>query len=631
MRLPAILLAASLAITPQGPPADVRRPSILSASETRVDTQAWLASRVPLLPAPRSRADWQSYAGALRTRILDDIVYRGEAREWRRQQVHPEPADDVAGHGFVIRKLRFEAVPGLYVPALLYEPLPVPTGRVPVVINLNGHEEAGISGDDIQVRGISLAKKGVYALNVEWIGRGQLGSIGLQHDRMNQLDLVGTPGVAVFYESMRRSVDIAMSLPHADPKRIAVTGLSGGGWQSIVIGALDTRVSLVNAVAGFSSYVTRAQWPALDLGDSEQTPSDLASVADYTHLAALVAPRPLLLTYNAKDTCCFRADYAVGPVVQAARPIFELLGAPARLTWYVNHDDAGHRYGRETREAFYRFLQTHFFGGSQTFDTRDLDVASEVRDPATLAISLPPDNADFQSIARRIASRLPRRPPLTRDRLRAILRVPQYDVRAETAGTSGAETAWKLRMAHWTVPAVETTPLNASRTTLLIADNDTASVDDAVRALAAEGHRVAVFDPFLFGESALGGQDYLFALLVSAVGERPLGIQAGQVMAAARWLAARHGTPVDVVSYGPRTSLVAMVAAALEPDAIRGVQNNRAWRSLEDIIDGNVSVQQMPDVFPFGLLAALDIDDLERLIAPRPVTLTPAGNATGSP
>jgi len=47
------------------------------------------------------------------------------------------------------------------------------------------------------------------------------------------------------------------------------------------------------------------------LGDSEQTPSDLAMVADYTHLTALLAPRAVLLTYNKKDDCCFASDHAL--------------------------------------------------------------------------------------------------------------------------------------------------------------------------------------------------------------------------------------------------------------------------------------------------------------------------------
>ena len=37
------------------------------------------------------------------------------------------------------------------------------------------------------------------------------------------------------------------------------------------------------------------------IGDVEQNPSDLLTLADYPHLTALLAPRPALLIYNEKD------------------------------------------------------------------------------------------------------------------------------------------------------------------------------------------------------------------------------------------------------------------------------------------------------------------------------------------
>src|SRR5205823_258673 len=185
-------------------------------------------------------------------------------------------------------------VPGLWIPALLYEPTQL-TGKTPVVLNVNGHEKEGKSTAYIQERCINLAKRGILALNPEWLGRGQLTLPGMEHTRMNQLDLCGTSGLSVFHLSMKRSLDVLLSLDHADPERVAVTGLSGGGWQTIFLSSLDLRVRLTNPVAGYSSFVTRSQFPTLDLGDSEQTPSDLASVLDSTHLTVMMAPRLTLL------------------------------------------------------------------------------------------------------------------------------------------------------------------------------------------------------------------------------------------------------------------------------------------------------------------------------------------------
>jgi len=126
-------------------------------------------------------------------------------------------------------------------------------------------------------------------------------------------------------------------------------------------------------------------------------------------------------------------------------------------------------------------------------------------------------------------------------------------------------------------------------------------------------------DPFYFGESALGERDFLFGLLVSALGERPLGVQASQVAASARWLAARHGSPVAIAARGPRTSLIALVAAALEPDAISGVELTGGWRTLREVLTRNISAEEMPEMFAFGLLAEFDVPQMERLVQPRPV------------
>lgn len=627
MRLPLIpllLVLSTLPLAAQPPGVDeaLSRP-ILAPDQTRIDTQVWTATQVPVLQVPATRGAWEAQARTLRQRLLDEVVYRGKARDWRTQTVKVEEFGVIEADGYRVRKIRFEAVPGLHVPALVYEPVIAarrPSQKIPVVLNFNGHEGTGMANSYHQARAINLAKKGLYAINVEWIGQTQLATTGLQHYKMNMLDLVGTPGLAVFYESLRRTLDIGLALPDADASKVAVTGLSGGGWQTIILSALDTRVTLANPVAGFSSFVTRTQWPEKDLGDSEQTPSDLASIADYTHLNALMAPRALQLTYNAKDTCCYRGDYAVGNLVQQARPVFDLLGASAKLGYHVNYDN-GHNYEQDNREAFYRFVHAHLLDNRPGFDPREIDVTKDLRDLATLTIPVPADNADFPTLARGILASLPAPPAPTRARLQALVKAPTFTARAVDAGSASGATFWKLHLDRWTVPVTELAPTTgtARATTLLLNDAGRARAGDDARRWLGEGHRVAAVDPWYFGESALGKQDFLFGLLVAALGERPLGLEAGQVAATARWLQSRHGAPVQVVARGPRTSLIALVAAALEPEAISGVQLHDSWKTLREVLDRNISAQQMPEMFAFGLLAEFDLPQIEALVSPRPI------------
>ncbi|MBA2354538.1 MAG: hypothetical protein H0V80_07725, partial [Acidobacteria bacterium] len=120
MTFPLLLMLATLGVlAQQGVEEALRRP-ILAPDQTRADTQVWTASRVPVLQVPASREAWLAHAQTLRRRVLDEVVYRGAARDWRTQAVHVERFGEIAGDGYVVRKLRFEAVPGLHVPALLY-------------------------------------------------------------------------------------------------------------------------------------------------------------------------------------------------------------------------------------------------------------------------------------------------------------------------------------------------------------------------------------------------------------------------------------------------------------------------------------------------------------------------------
>src|SRR4029079_8774791 len=104
----------------------------------------------------------------------------------------------------------------------------------------------------------------------------------------------------------------------------------------------------------------------------------------------------------------------------------------------------------------------------------------------------------------------------------------------------------------------------------------------AVHQWLNQGYRVVAMDPFYFGEARINERDYLFALLVASVGDRPLGIQSSELAAVARWLAReRKAGPVIIASQGPRTSLMALTAAALEQTAIAGLELQNAYGSLK--------------------------------------------------
>jgi len=610
---------------------------IIGPNLALAEVQAYTEDRVPLMPPLKSAAEWEKEATRLRRTALDDVIFRGEARAWRDAKTKIEWLDTIpGGPGYSIRKLRYEALPGLWIPALLYLPEKL-SGKVPVHLAVNGHDGVGKAAPYKQIRCINLAKRGVISLNLEWVGMGQLRSPGFGHYSMNQLDLCGTSGIAPFYLAMSRGLDILLALPEADPARVAVSGLSGGGWQTIFISSLDPRVTLANPVAGYSSFRTRAR-NFSDLGDSEQTPSDLATVVDYAHLTAMLAPRGALLTYNAKDNCCFATGHALQPLLDAAQPVFKLLKADGKLRWHNNHVPGTHNFEQENREVFYRMLGDNFFPSDAKFDAKEIPAESEVKKAEELNVPLPADNLDFNKLALALAKNLPRSDsrPLTlatlakwqqtqRGFLGGAVRAKHYAVSAELAGRTTTNdltvTSWRLKMGDaWTVPAVELAKGTPLATGLLVGDGGRKVMAADVDKLLAEGKRVVIVDPFYFGESRIAQKDFLFALLVAAVGDRPLGLQASQLTAAARWLANdRKLGPVKVVSVGPRSSVFATVAAALEEKAIGSLELRQPLNSLQELIEKNVGVNQQPELFCFGLLEQFDVPQLRALVTPRPV------------
>ena len=641
--LTVVLFVASSGVraanAPPDLPAILAKP-ILDPNLSLSEVQTFCEARVPAVPKVASVADWEQHATKMRADVLERIVFRGEpAKSWRDAKTKVEWLDTIeGGPGYKIRKLRYEALPGLWIPALLYLPDNL-TGKVPAVLNVNGHDSLGKAAPYKQLICINQAKRGMLALNVDWIGLGEISGRDYAHNRLVQLDLCGTSGLAVFYLSMSRALDLLVAHEHADPARVAVTGLSGGGWQTIVISSLDTRVTLTDPVAGYSSFRTRARH-LTDLGDAEQTPSDLATVADYAHLTALMAPRPTLLTYNAKDDCCFASGHALPPLLEAAGPVFELYGKRESLRSHVNHDPGTHNYERENREAFYRMVRDHFYGGDANFKAEEVPSGAELKPAEALRVHLPPGNATFNTLALAAAKDLPRDAVLPasdrasaerwlddrRAKLREVVRYDDLTITAERAGGEEKDgvsvTSWRLKAgADWTLPAVELSRVGQkpAATAIVVHDGGRAAAGDVVRRLLDRNHRVIAVDPFGMGEAKLH-LDYLQHFLLAAVGKRPIGLQAAQVAAVARWSRQAHPDElVTVVATGPRSSASALTAAALEPLAVAGTELHGALGSFKELIEQSRSGDEMPGMFCFGLLESFDVPQLTALTAPRPV------------
>jgi hypothetical protein len=613
---------------------------IIGPRQTLLDLQTYFDGRIPRLGAFKTAAEWETYANGLRADILNKVVFRGKAAEWRTAKTQVELLENIeGGEGYRIRKLRYEALPGMWIPALLYEPTR-PGDKMAVMLAVNGHDDKGKAAVYKQTRCINLAKRGMLVLNVEWFAMGQLKGAGYGHYSTNQLDLCGTSGIAPFYLAMTRGVDVLLSRPGADPARVAVSGLSGGGWQTIFVSSLDTRVTLANPVAGYSSFLVKYRDHFKDLGDSEQTPSDLARFADYTHLTALRAPRPTLLTFNSKDDCCFESGYALPPLLKAAEPIFQLYGKETALRSHVNDVPGTHNFEKDNRQALYRMVGDFFFPGDKSFSADEIPCDKEIKKYEDLVVDLPKGNADFNTLARGLARELPKDGALPTAKAGALPwqagkrglvreRVQPFDLKVTAADSTVLEkdgtkaTFYKLELGGaWKVPVVELVRGKPKGTTILLDEAGRQALSDRAEELLKSGQRVLAVDPFYFGESKLPSHPFLFAILLASLGDRPLGLQAGELTAVAQWAAEKFETgPVTVEARGPRAGLIAVVSAVFAEKAIGRLDLYNSLGSLKEVIEQNHGVDKMPEMFCFGLLEAVDVPQLVALVAPRPVTL----------
>ena len=596
---------------------------ILESGEASAQHDAFVRAHSPRFMLPPDAATWRAQSSDIRRRVLEEVVFRGVPDVWRQGEPAVVWSDVIeTGKGYRIRKLRFEALPGLWIPALLYEPIKG-SGKTPAVLNVNGHAATGKSTDYKQLRCIQLAKRGMLALNLEWIGMGQLRGPGYSHNDLALLDLCGRSGLGVFYLAMSRGLDVLMDHPRTDPSRVAVTGLSGGGWQTITLSSLDERVKLAVPVAGYSALEQRIDHRN-SIGDLEQCPTDLIATADYVHLSALMTPRPTLLVYNAKDDCCFVAATVKSNTFDPVVPLYEQAGAESAWQYYENTEPGTHNYERDNRQQLYRFINEHFFPGEKR-DFDEIPSHDEVLSAETLNVALPADNATFHSLAAEAAVGLPK--PCNdsvqerRRRLGEILRFRTLRVSEEQLGDPQQVDGLKLvrhRLDvgdYWTIPIVVVEGTDPRKTAMLIADSGFFSQSPRIRLLAAGGTRVVAVDPTLIGQARPAGRLAQNAMLMSTVGQRPLGVQVSQLSAATAWAARKYRTePIELMSVGPRTGLMALCTAAL--DAVGTIGEIRAEEATEDLnafLLPSAGYNKTPEIYCFGLYEWFDGPRLRNL------------------
>ena len=592
----------------------------------RCELHRLILSRLKPFQVPKNSQGWLFDAKKMRQRFLREVYLKGQKPSLLKEEPEVVWGDVIeTGHGYRIRKLRYEGYPGMWIPALLYEPKNL-KGKVPGVLNPNGHHAGGKAMDYKQARCINLAKRGMLALNTEFVGMGEL-TASREHNRIGHMDLCGKAGVAVFYLAMKRGLDVLLKHSHCDPSRVAMTGLSGGGWQTAVLSALDERVKVIVPVAGHSPVWQRVSCMA-DIGDLEQVPSDLCTVADFDTMTALFAPRPSLLIYNLNDDCCFRSRRTRKSVFNPVKPLYQMLKAEDDFEFYENRDPGTHNYESDSRGQLYRFLNHHF--GLETPE-EDLPFEDELMSESQLNVGLPDDNATLISLAMDAISTLPpKKVPAgskarerwitnTRDRLAQVIQLSNFKVSQETVSNNGNLLQHKLRLSKdWTVPVTEVQ--GDKDLIVVIGDGGRKGQIQRVTDFSESGHRVICADVFGTGESDTPAR---MQMVLASVGERSLGILVGQILGLARWAGKRRG--IQLHATGPVTAFAALCAAAIDPKRFTGLHLDGLYDSLKRLIDLPVPYDSAVPLFCFGLLEVVDVPELFVLTEGLPISISGRG------
>ncbi|HRU05519.1 MAG TPA: prolyl oligopeptidase family serine peptidase [Candidatus Brocadiia bacterium] len=282
-------------------------------------------------------------------------------------------AGELRGEGFRIEKVMFESRPKVFVTANLYVPDGVDKPRGAVLF-LCGHSEKAKHDLDYQVVCQILAQAGLVVLAQDPIGQGERLSYyeaairnttvrwgtGEHQYAGSQCALVGDSLARYFIHDAMRGVDYLCSRKEVDPRRIGVTGNSGGGTQTCMMMVCDPRVAAA-APATFLMNRETYMW-AGGCQDAEQIwPGTTAEGFDHEDILLMMCPKPV---------CALAVKYDYFPIegtrrtVERCRRLWGLFGKGDHLR--LAEDASTHKYTPNLAVAAAEFFSEHLLGRKVT-------------------------------------------------------------------------------------------------------------------------------------------------------------------------------------------------------------------------------------------------------------------------
>jgi cephalosporin-C deacetylase-like acetyl esterase len=336
----------------------------------------------------KSWDDWQAKAPEYRRQLREML---GLDPPPERTPLLPVVTGKVEHDEFAVENLHFQSRPHLYVTANLYLPKNR-TAPAPAILYVCGHSKAvkdGISYGNktkYQHHGAWFARNGYVCLVIDTLQLGEIEGVhhGTYAENMWWWNARGYTPAGVEAWNCIRALDYLETRPEVDRNRLGVTGRSGGGAYSWFLAALDDRIKCLVPVAGITTLKNHV------VDGCVEGHCDCMYVVntyrwDYPQLAALSAPRPLLISNSDQDDI-FPLD-GVLEVHEKVQTLYELSSKRDRLGLHITvgpHEDT-------------QVLQLHAFQWFnhhlQHDDSPIKEVAESYFEPEQLKVfdTLPPD------------------------------------------------------------------------------------------------------------------------------------------------------------------------------------------------------------------------------------------------
>ncbi len=191
--------------------------------------------------------------------------------------------------GYTVQNIAIEIMPGLWINGSLYKPAKY-KGKIPVILNPDGHWEKQRYRADCQYRCAAFARMGAMAFSYDLFAWGEslLQFKTEDHRRSLAMTIQALGSI--------RILDYLLAQKDADQNRVAITGGSGAGSHSVLMTALDERIKVSAPVVAISSYFYGG-CPC----ESGMNIHACGGRTNNVEIAAMAAPRPQLLISNGGD------------------------------------------------------------------------------------------------------------------------------------------------------------------------------------------------------------------------------------------------------------------------------------------------------------------------------------------